>query len=389
MKDFIYDIGTRVYFGKDQLQNVGTEVKSHGNRVLLVYGGGSIKRSGLYDKVMASLKDAGLTVFELPGIDPNPRIQSVRDGVAICKKENIDVVLAVGGGSSLDAAKVICAGAVVDHDPWDFLGAKRLPVTKALPLVTILTLAATGSEMDMFAVISNPDTQEKIGLGAKPLVPKASFLDPTLTYSVSKYQTACGSADMMSHLMETYFNSNGSMYMLDSMMESLMRTIIRYAPIALREPDNYEARANLMWTSSWAINGFVRSCQQCAWSCHPMEHELSAIYDITHGLGLAILTPRWMTYCLDESNVDRLYNFAVNVFGIVPSKDRMAVAKQGIAALSHFFFHTLELDDTFTKAGIRKEDFPEMARKACGGATINGFKTLAPKDVEAIFEMCL
>lgn len=387
MNNFIYDIPVRVYFGENQLCHLGEELSKYGKRVLLTYGGGSIKRSGLYDAVTEEIKNAGLELYELSGIAPNPRIDSVRDGARMCKEHNIDVLLAVGGGSTLDATKWMAAGACVEHDPWDFFS-KWAPVEKALPVVTILTLAATGSEMDSGGVISNPETQDKIGRLADPLLPKASFLDPTLTYSVSPYQTACGAADMMSHILEVYFNMKPDLYMLDCFMEGMMKTIIKYAPIAMQEPDNYEARANLMWTSSWAINGFVNGGKQQAWSCHPMEHELSAIYDITHGLGLAILTPRWMEYCLDETTVSKYVQFGVNVFGIDANLEPMDIAKQSIEKLSAFFFDTLGLDNTFTKVGIEEKDFPVMAKKACGDGVLPGFKPLAQQDIEKIFAMC-
>lgn len=363
MNSFVYDIPVKVYFGENQLSHLGEELSKYGKRVLLTYGGGSIKKIGLYDKVLTEMKNAGLEVFELSGIEPNPRIDSVRKGAEICKNEKIDVLLAVGGGSTLDATKWMAAGACVDFDAWDFFNEKWAPVEKALPVVTILTLSATGSEMDAGGVINNPETKDKIGRIAAPLLPKVSFLDPTNTYTVSPYQTACGSADMMSHIIEVYFNMNQDLYMLDCFMEGLMKTIIKYTPIAMTDPDNYEARANLMWASSWAINGFINGGKQQAWSCHPMEHELSAIYDITHGLGLAILTPRWMEYCLDENTVSKYVQFGVNVFGIDASLEPMAIAKQSIEKLSAFFFDILGLKRTFTEVGIKAEDFPIMAKK--------------------------
>lgn len=389
MNSFVYDIPVKVYFGENQLQHLGEEVRKFGRRVLLTYGGGSIKRMGLYDKVIAELARAGMEVFELSGIEPNPRIESVRKGAQICKDEKIDVLLAVGGGSTIDATKFMAAGACVDHDPWDFFADRNKPVEKALPVVTVLTLSATGSEMDASAVISNTETRDKIGRTVRAVLPRVSFLDPTFTYTVSPYQTACGSADILSHLFEVYFNMEPDMYMLDCFMEGMIKTVIRYAPVAMKDPENYEARANLMWTSSWAINGFVNGGRQLEWSCHPMEHELSAIYDITHGLGLAILTPRWMEYCLDETTVSRYVQFGVNVFGIDPDQAPMDIARQSIDALSKFLFGTLGLKSTFTEVGIRREDFAVMAEKACRGGIIRGFKPLAQKDIERIYEMCL
>ena len=389
MNSFVYNIPTKVYFGENQLGNLGAEVAKFGKRVLLTYGGGSIKRIGLYDKVINELHNAGIEVFELSGIEPNPRIESVRNGAEMCKKHNIDVLLAVGGGSTIDATKFMAAGACVDHDPWEFFGANAKPIERALPIVTILTLSATGSEMDTGGVISNLETGDKLGRLAPALLPRVSFLDPTITYSVNKYQTACGAADIMSHIIEVYFNTQKDLYMLDCFMEGMLKTVIKYAPIAIAEPENYEARANLMWTSSWAINGFINGGKRKAWSCHPMEHELSAVYDITHGLGLSILTPRWMRYCLDETTVEKYVEYGVGVFGIDASLDKMEIAKRSIELTEEFLFERLGLQRTFTEVGIKREDFAMMAQKACRYGDIKGFKTLTPQDVEAIYEMCL
>lgn len=389
MNNFVYNIPTKVYFGENQLGHLGQELAKFGKRVLLTYGGGSIKRSGLYDRVLDELRKANLEVYELSGIEPNPRIESVRKGVEICKQKDIDVLLSVGGGSTIDATKFMAAGACVEHDPWEFFGADAKPIERALPIVTILTLSATGSEMDTAGVISNLETGDKLGRLAPALLPRVSFLDPTLTYTVNKYQTACGAADIMSHILEVYFNTQEDLFMLDCFMEGMLKTVVKYAPVALAEPENYEARANIMWTSSWAINGFINGGKRKAWSCHPMEHELSAVYDITHGLGLAILTPRWMKYCLDETTVDKYVQYGVNVFGIDASLDKMEIAKRSIALTEEFLFEKLGLQRTFTEVGIKREDFAMMAQKACRYGVIKGFKTLTPKDVEAIFEMCL
>ncbi len=389
MKQFVYDIPVKVYFGENQLCHLGEELAKFGKRVLLTYGGGSIKRTGLYDNIMAELRKGEFEVYELSGIEPNPRINSVREGARMCKEHKIDVLLAVGGGSTIDATKFMAAGALVDHDPWEFLNEKRAPITDALPIVSVLTLSATGSEMDAGGVISNPETVDKIGRVARPLLPRVSFLDPTVTYTVNTYQTACGAADMFSHIMEVYFNMNKDLFMLDCFMEGMMKTIVKFAPIAMAEPENYEARANLMWTSSWAINSFINGSRLKEWSCHPMEHQLSAVYDITHGHGLAILTPRWMEYCLDETNVDRYVQYAVNVFGVDSSLPKMDIAREGIRRLSDFLFNTLGLKSTFGEVGIKQEAFPEMARKACGGNVLHGFKDLRQADIEKIYEMCL
>lgn len=389
MYNFVYDIPTKIYFGANQLSHLGEELKKYGNRVLLCYGGGSIKKIGLYDKIIAEIQNAGLELFELSGIEPNPRITSVNKGAKICKENKIDVLLAVGGGSVIDCTKFVGAGAFYDGDAWDLV-TRKAPITNCLPIISVLTLAATGSEMDCGGVISNLDTNDKIGMGAPCMRPKVSFLDPSNTFSVSPYQTACGSSDIMSHLIETYFNPTGSMYMLDAFMEGMLKTVVKYAPIAMKEPNNEEARANLMWTSSWAINDFVGSCQTCNWTCHSIEHQLSAYYDITHGLGLAIVTPRWMKYILDESNAERFRNFAVEVFGIDKNLDNMSAAKKGIEALEDFLFNKLGLTNNLTELGIDNTHFEAMAKKACGKKGIlKGFKHLTVEDVINIYKMCL
>lgn len=388
MFKFTYDIPTKVYFGENQLSNLGKEIKKFGKKVLLCYGGGSIKKIGLYDEVIEELKKENIEIFELNGIEPNPRVTSVNMGADICKKENIEVLLAVGGGSVIDCTKAISAATFYEGDAWDIV-TKKVPVTKCLPIVTILTLSATGSEMDAGGVISNLDTNDKIGVASPFMQPRVSFLDPKNTFTVSKYQTACGSVDILSHIIETYFNPRGSMYMLDCFMEGMMKTVVKYAPIAMREPENEEARGNLMWTSSWAINGFARACQSCVWSCHPMEHQLSAYYDITHGLGLGILTPRWMRYILDENNAERFKTFAVSVFGVDSSLDKMEASLKGIEALEKFLFEDLGLTRTLTELNIDRTHFDIMAEKACGNGVLKGFKPLKKEDIKAIYEMCL
>ncbi len=388
MNKFVFNVPTKVYFGENQLANLGKELKKYGSRVLLVYGGGSIKKAGLYGKVTAEVKDAELELFELSGIEPNPRVASVNKGAELCRKEHIDVILAVGGGSVIDAAKFIGAGAFYDGDAWDFL-TRKARIKNCLPIVTVLTIAATGSEMDAGGVISNPETMEKLAGGHPSMLPRASFLDPANTYTVSPFQTACGAADIISHIFEAYFNLEQDLYMLDCMAEGLMKTVIKFAPVALKEPENYEARANLMWAATWAINGFLDGGKRQAWSCHPMEHELSAFYGITHGLGLAILTPRWMEYTLDETTVSKFRQFGCNVFDIEKTLEPMEAAKKGIELLSGFFFQTLGLASTLTEIGIDGANFEVMAKKACGGGVLPGFKPLQQKDIEKIFRMCL
>lgn len=389
MYNFVFQNTTKIYFGENQLEHLGEEVRQYGTRVLLTYGGGSIKKIGLYDKVMEELKKVGLTVFELSGIEPNPRHTTVNKGAELCKKEQIDVLLAVGGGSTIDCTKVIAAATYYDGDSWDLV-VQKAPVTKALPLLSVLTLSATGSEMDSGGVISNIETNEKYGLLHPLLQPKVSFLDPTNTYSVSTFQTACGSADILSHIFDCfYFTTFEKLDMIDRVMEDVIKTVVKYAPIAVKEPENYVARANLMWASSWALNGFLGTGAFQAATCHAMEHELSAFYDITHGLGLAILTPRWMKYILDESTAQQFQKFGVNVFGIDASLSDMEGAKRAIACLSDFLFKDLGLSSTLTEIGIDDANFKIMAKKACGGDVLHGFKPLTQEDVENIFKMCL
>lgn len=391
MNNFIFSNTTKVYFGKDQLHHLNEEIRRFGKKVLLVYGGGSVKRSGLYDKIIAELKKAEMTVFELPGVEPNPHHTTVNKGAAICKKEAVDVVLAVGGGSSIDASKAIAATAKYDgEDSWDLVTGKAT-VTDCLPIMTVLTLAATGSEMDGGCVISNVETNEKYGYFPPNANPRVSFLDPTITFTVSPYQTASGCADIMSHIFDVaYFSTIDQMDMLLCVQEEVLATVVKYAPVAVAKGDDYEARANLMWASSWALNGFLYEGFHQATVCHDMEHELSAFYNITHGHGLAIITPRWLSYVLNGTTAPRIKRFGERVMGVSPSLPLMDGAKAAIAALEDFFFNRLGLKSRLSDLGIDDRDFARMAQKACGPkGRMDGFTTLEPKDVEAIFRMCL
>ena len=390
MKDFIFENKTKVYFGKNQIEHLGEEVSRFGKRVLLVYGGGSIKRIGLYDKVMTELKKAGLEVFELAGVEPNPHHTTVNKGAEICKKENIDVLLAVGGGSTIDAAKGIAAAAKYEgNDVWDLV-TRKATVESTLPIVTVLTLAATGSEMDGGCVISNVETNEKFGYFGPDNNPDVSFLDPTNTFTVSAYQSASGSADIMSHIFDVaYFSKHDEMDMLLRIQEEVLKTVVKFAPAVIKKPDDYDARANLMWASSWALNNFLYDGYSHATVCHAMEHELSAFYDITHGHGLAILTPRWLSYILDEETAPRIKRFGVNVMGIDESLSEMEGAKAAIKALETFFFETLGLKSRLSDLGIDDQNFSLMAKKACRNDVLHGFTDLNARDVENIYRMCL
>lgn len=387
MKNFDYHISTDIYFGKGQISKLGDNISSIGKNILLVYGGGSIKKSGLYDEVMAQLKRAGSNVYELSGVEPNPRIQSVRAGVKICKENDIEAVLAVGGGSSIDCAKIIAAGACYDGEPWDLvLDANK--ITRALPVASVLTLAATGSEMDGFAVISDMEKNEKWGSGNDVTRPVFSIMDPEYTYSVSKYQTACGSSDIMSHTFENYFNSTKGAYIQARMAEGILKTCIKYAPVAIEEPENYEARANLMWASSLAINGLISYGEDAAWAVHPMEHELSAFYDITHGAGLALLTPYWMEYVLNDDTLEKFVEYGTNVWDIDKDKAPMEIAKEAIAKTREFF-DSIGMPSRLRDLDIDETHFETMAEKAADGGLENGFIPLNKEDVMNIFKMAL
>ena len=387
MKNYDYHISTDIYLGKGHISKLGDNISSIGKKILLVYGGGSIKKSGLYDQVISQLDRAGVKVYELSGVEPNPRIESVRKGVKICLENKIDAVLAVGGGSSIDCAKVRASGACYSGDPWDLvLDANK--ITKALPVAAVLTLAATGSEMDGFAVISDMEKNEKWGTGNDITRPVFSIMDPEYTFSVSKYQTACGSSDIMSHTFENYFNSTKGAYIQARMAEGILKTCIKYAPIAIEDPENYEARANLMWASSLAINGLISYGEDAAWAVHPMEHELSAFYDITHGAGLALLTPYWMQYVLSDDTVEKFVEYGTNVWDIDKDKAPMEIAEEAIAKTRQFF-DSIGMPSHLRDLGIDETHFETMAEKAADGGLAHGFIPLNKEDVMNIYKMAL
>lgn len=386
MKDFTFEISTRILFGKDTLENLGREILSYGKNVLLVYGQVSIKKTGLYDKIINNLRDNGIKTFNLEGIVPNPRIDKVREGVVLAKENQIDFILAVGGGSVIDSAKLISVGAYSEADPWDIVIGKEEP-NKAIPLGAVLTLSATGSEMDTASVISNEETGQKLGWGSELVRPKFAILDPELTYTVDAYHTAAGTADIMSHTMENYFSLNDGAFFQDRTAEGILKTCIKYGPIAIKDPNNYEARANLMWAGSWAINGLLDTGKDTAWSVHPMEHELSALRDITHGVGLAILTPYWLEYCLNEETEEKIADFATNVFGIKESS-KNETALKGIEALRKFFT-SLGIPERLREEGFTEEDLPLMAKNCVNNrakAEIAGFVHLEESDILEIYK---
>lgn len=385
MQDFYYHIPTEIYFGRGQIKQLPHAVKKYGKKALLVYGGGSIKKSGIYDQILEMLKEAEIDVAELSGIEANPRLTTVEKGIQICREAKADVIVPVGGGSVIDCAKAIAAGVFYDGDTWDLVldGSK---ITQALPIITVLTIAATGSEMDWFGVITNTKTLEKQSIANRLLLPKASIMDPTYTFTVSKYQTAAGVADIISHLMENYFKRVEGAFMQRKMTEALLETCFRYGKVAIDEPDNYEARANLMWTSSWAINGFLSSGFAGAWFLHPIEHQLSAYYDITHGVGLALIIPPWMRKVLNEDSVDLFYEYGVNVLKIAPSEDKFQVANQAIDKTEQYFAE-MGIPRTLREAGVPTRDkIPEMAEKAMEKGAKNAYFKLTTEDIIEIYE---
>ena len=387
MNNFDYMIPTTIHFGKGQISRLGEEISRLGKSVLLVYGGGSIKKAGIYEKVMEILKEQGAKVTELSGVEPNPRIESVRRGVELCRQNNVDVILAVGGGSTIDCSKAVAAGVFYDGDAWDIV-LDDSKITEALPIVTVLTLSATGSEMNGNAVISNMSTNEKLGIGSDLLRPRASILDPEYTYTVSKKQTAAGTADIMSHVFEIYFTNVKDAFLQARLCEAVLKTCIRYGGVAVEKPDDYEARANLMWASSLALNSLLSYGAEVAWTVHPMEHELSAFYDITHGEGLAILTPHWMKYCLSDKTVGKFAEYGVNVWGIDEKQDAYDIANQAIGKTREFF-NSLGLPATLRDVGIDEKNFAIMAKKAVGSGLEYAFVDLKPEDVEKIYQMAL
>lgn len=386
MENFKFNAYTEMLFGKGQIAKLPEVLKRYGKNVLLAYGGGSIKKNGIYDTIQNLLEE--FNIFELSGIEPNPKIETVRRGVDLCRKNKIDVILAVGGGSTIDCSKVIGAAYYYDGDAWDLVTSPA-KIGEVLPVVTILTLAATGSEMNQNAVISKMDTNEKLGTASLNMIPKTSILDPEYLYTLPAIQTAAGCADIMSHIFESYFKKTTGAFVQDKFAEGLLETCIKYCPIALKEPTNYEARANIMWASSMALNGLLGCGKPGAWTCHPIEHELSAFYDITHGIGLAILTPRWMRYILSEETVDKFVDYAINVWHLEPNEDKFALANSAIDATERFF-KECGIPMTLSEIKIDKSNFEKMAKAAVKhGGLAYAYVPLNEKDVYKILEMCL
>ena len=387
MQNFDYMTPTRLIFGKNSIEKLPAVMKQYGPRVLLTYGGGSIKKLGLYDKVKELLPDK--EIIELSGIRPNPKYDpSVLEGVRLCKENDVDVILAVGGGSVLDCSKAIAAGAKYDGDPWDLISYK-VKAQAALPIVDILTLAATGSEYDCGGVISRTETNDKIGYVDPLLYPEVSILDPVYTFTVSKKQTAAGCADAMNHIMEQYFCEDSSL-LADGFMEAGLKSLMINARKCLENPEDYTARAEMMLACTYGCNGiYALGSSASGWPCHGIEHALSAYYDITHGEGLAIITPRWMKHILNEHTLHRFVKYGVNVFGIDAGLPETEIAETAIEKTAEFF-SSIGIPMHLKDVGIDESRIGEMAHHiAVNEGLENAWAPLTEQDITEILTASL
>ena len=391
MNNFTFYSPTYFVFGKETENQAGQYVKRFGgSRVLIHYGGGSVVRLGLLDRVKKSLEAEGLGYVELGGAQPNPRSGLVYEGIDLCRKEGVDFVLAVGGGSTIDSAKAIAAGTVYQGDFWDYYQGKE--VKEALPVGTILTMAAAGSEGSPDSVITREEGMYKRGASGEAFRPRFSILNPELTQTLPAYQTAAGITDIMAHLLERYFTTTKEVEVTDRIIEGLLLTMIHEAPRVIEDPNNYEARANIMWAGMLAHNNCCGVGRVQDWASHNIEHELSAIYDCAHGAGLAVVFPAWMTYNLHH-DVMRFAKLATRVWGCQMDFDHPEVtAKAGVEAF-RTFLKSIGMPSNFTELGAKKEDIPRMAHIACYGdgrrGTIGGFVSLTQEDVENIYGLML
>lgn len=382
MQNFDYMTPTRLIFGRDAIAKLPEVMTQFGKKILLTYGGGSIKKIGLYQKVLEMLK--GYDIVELPGIQPNPKYDpSVLDGVRLCKEHNVDVILSVGGGSVLDCSKAIAAGAKYDGDPWDLISYK-VKAKAALPIVDIITLAATGSEYDCGGVISRTETNDKIGYIDPLLFPVVSILDPVYTFTVSKKQTAAGIADAMNHTIEQYFVEDSTL-LNDGFCESMLRSLMTNGRKCLENPEDYTARAEMMLACTYGCNGILAlGNSYSGWPCHGIEHALSAYYDITHGEGLAIITPRWMRHILSEKTMDRFVKYGINVFGIDPTLPKQEIAGKAIDA-TYEFFESINIPMHLREVGIDESRIDEMAHHiAVNEGLDKAYAPLTEQDIKEI-----
>lgn len=382
MQNFDYMTPTRLIFGRDAIAKLPEVMTQFGKKILLTYGGGSIKKIGLYQKVLEMLE--GYDIVELPGIQPNPKYDpSVLDGVRLCKEHNVDVILSVGGGSVLDCSKAIAAGAKYDGDPWDLISYK-VKAKAALPIVDIITLAATGSEYDCGGVISRTETNDKIGYIDPLLFPVVSILDPVYTFTVSKKQTAAGIADAMNHTIEQYFVADSTL-LNDGFCESMLRSLMINGRKCLENPEDYTARAEMMLACTYGCNGILAlGNSYSGWPCHGIEHALSAYYDITHGEGLAIITPRWMRHILSERTMDRFVKYGINVFGIDPTLPKQEIAGKAIDA-TYEFFESINIPMHLRDVGIDDSRIDEMAHHiAVNEGLDKAYAPLTEQDIKQI-----
>jgi alcohol dehydrogenase YqhD (iron-dependent ADH family) len=387
MENFVFHNPTKIIFGKGIENSVGVEVKNYTDSVLLCYGGGSIKQTGLYDRVIASLKENSIDYVELSGVKPNPRLSLVQEGIRLCREKGINFILAVGGGSAIDTAKAIAVGVPYEGNVWDFYEGKA-QVKAALPIGTILTIPAAGSEASNSSVITNEEGWFKKGLTTPHIYPVFSILNPELTYTLPAYQTACGVADMMAHIMERYFTNAKNVDLTDRLCEATLRTIINYAPIAIANPQDYTSRAEVMWSGTVAHNNMLDPGRIGDWASHGIEHELSALYDIAHGAGLSIIFPAWMKYVY-KHDINRFVQFAVRVWDVDLSyTSPEAIVLEGIRRITAFF-KSIGLPVTLKDANITDDKIEEMADKCTnyGKWTLGNFVKLGREDIINIYRL--
>ncbi|MBQ6094521.1 MAG: iron-containing alcohol dehydrogenase [Lachnospiraceae bacterium] len=389
MENFSFYSPTYFAFGKDSEKQAGSLIKQFGgSKVLIHYGGGSVVRSGLLDRVKQSLTDAGVPFVELGGVKPNPRSGLVYEGIDLCKKEGVDFILAVGGGSTIDSSKAIAAGVVYDGDFWDFYSGK--PITKALPLGTVLTIAAAGSEGSPDSVITKEEGMFKRGASGNAIRPKFSILNPALTQTLPAYQTAAGATDIMAHLYERYLTNSKEVEVTDRLIEALLLTMVHETPRVIADPNNYDARANIMWAGMMAHNNSCGVGRSQDWNSHNIEHELSALYDCAHGAGLAVTMPAVFRYVMNH-DVMRFAQVAVRVWGCQMDFEHPEVtALAGIQALQNFLV-SIGMPKNFAELGAKEEDIPKLVEVLCRGdgrtGSISGFVTLNEEDCTKIYQM--
>ncbi|WP_298112037.1 iron-containing alcohol dehydrogenase [uncultured Bacteroides sp.] len=390
MNNFVFYSPTEFVFGKDTEGQVGELSQKYGARkVMIVYGGGSAQRSGLLDRVKASLDKAGLSWCELGGVQPNPTDGKVYQGIELAKKENIDLLLAVGGGSVIDTAKAIAAGVPYSGDFWDFFEGKA-KVEAALKVAVVLTIPAAGSEGSGNAVITKEATLQKLGIKVPGLLrPVFSIMNPELTYTLPPFQTACGAADMMAHIMERYFSNTPDVELTDRISEGVLKAIIEEAPKAMKNPQDYGARANLMWAGMVAHNDICGVGREEDWSSHALEHEVSAVYGVAHGAGLSVIFPAWLTW-MTTHNLPKLVQFAVRVWDVPAEGNPEAVALEGIRRLRRFF-SSLELPITFRELGIPEPDIDLLVNSLHRnkGELLGNYVKLTRQDTAEIYRLAL